>query len=94
MQPLEILILVVVAGVCGALGRAIVGSPQGGILVAIALGFIGALIGMWLSRKLELPEVVALDIGSTRFPIVWSIAGSAIFVGIISLLSRSSKKEK
>lgn len=94
MEPLEIVILVVVAGACGALGKAIVGYSQGGMLVAIALGFVGALIGMWLSRKLDLPEVVPLQIGSTRFPIVWSIAGSAIFVGIISILNRSSKKEK
>jgi uncharacterized membrane protein YeaQ/YmgE (transglycosylase-associated protein family) len=94
MEPLEIVILVVVAGACGALGKAIVGTSEGGLLVAVALGFIGALIGMWLSRKLDLPEVVPLQIGSTRFPIVWSIAGSAIFVGIISILSRSSRKEK
>jgi uncharacterized membrane protein YeaQ/YmgE (transglycosylase-associated protein family) len=56
--------------------------------VSIALGFIGALIGMWLARTMGLPELFAVQIGTTHFPIVWSIIGSALFVAIISLLTR------
>lgn len=88
MTLLQLLVLLLIAGVCGALGQAISGFSRGGCLVSIALGFIGALLGMWLARQLGLPELFAIQIGATSFPIVWSIIGSAIFVAIISLLSR------
>jgi uncharacterized membrane protein YeaQ/YmgE (transglycosylase-associated protein family) len=88
MTLLQLLVLLLIAGVCGALGQAISGFSRGGCLVSIALGFIGALLGMWLARQLGLPELFAIQIGTTNFPIVWSIIGSAIFVAIISLLSR------
>ena len=80
--------LLLIAGVCGAIGQAISGFSRGGCLVSIALGFIGAVLGMWLSRQLGLPELFSVHIGSTNFPIVWSIIGSALFVAIISLVTR------
>jgi uncharacterized membrane protein YeaQ/YmgE (transglycosylase-associated protein family) len=88
MTLFDVLILLLVAGVCGALGQAITGFSRGGCLVSIALGFIGALVGMWLARTLGLPELFAIQIGTTSFPIVWSIIGSALFVAIIALLTR------
>ena len=89
MGLIDWLILLLVAGLCGALGQAITGYSRGGCLVSIALGFIGALIGLWLARKMGLPELFAIDIGGTRFPIIWSIIGSSLFVAIISLLTRN-----
>jgi uncharacterized membrane protein YeaQ/YmgE (transglycosylase-associated protein family) len=88
MTLIDLLILLLVAGVCGALGQAISGFSRGGCLVSIALGFIGAIIGMWIARYLKLPELFALDIGGTHFPIVWSIIGATIFVAIIGLITR------
>jgi uncharacterized membrane protein YeaQ/YmgE (transglycosylase-associated protein family) len=88
MTLLDLVVLLLIAGVCGALGQAISGFSRGGCLVSIALGFIGALLGMWLARQLGLPELFTIQIGATNFPIVWSIIGSAIFVAIISLLTR------
>ena len=88
MDLVSLLILLLVAGVCGALGQAIAGYSRGGCLVAIALGFIGALLGMWLAGALGLPELFAINIGGKSFPIIWSIIGSAIFVAIISLITR------
>jgi len=89
MGLIDLIILLLVAGLCGALGQAIGGYSRGGCLVSIALGFIGALIGMWIARKMGLPELFAIDIGGTKFPIIWSIIGSALFVAIISLLTRN-----
>ena len=88
MTLFDLLILLLVAGICGALGQAITGFTRGGCLVSIALGFVGALVGMWLARTLGLPELFAVQIGTTSFPIVWSIIGSALFVAIIALLTR------
>ncbi len=89
MGVLDFLILLIVAGFCGALGQAIAGYSRGGCLVSIALGFVGALIGMWLARTLGLPEFFALQIGNNAtFPIIWSIIGAALFVAVIAFLTR------
>ena len=88
MPIVELFLLVVVAGVCGALGRSLAGSVRGGILVSIALGFIGALIGIWMSRLLGLPEILTVDVGRRPFPIAWSILGAALFVCLLGLVRR------
>lgn len=86
MTVLELLVLLLVAGVCGAIGQAIVGTSRG-ILVSIAVGFVGAVLGTWLARALGLPALFAIGIGGRTFPVVWSILGSALFVAVVALLS-------
>ncbi len=93
MTILDLIVLLIVAAVCGSLGMAISGYSRGGCLVAIALGFIGALLGMWLARVLSLPEFLMLEVGDVRFPIIWSIIGSALFVAVLSLLTRVSTRD-
>ena len=88
MTILDLVVLLLIAGVCGALGQAISGFSRGGCLVSIAIGFIGALLGMWLARQLGLPELFAIQIGTASFPIIWSIIGSALFVALITLITR------
>ena len=89
MTILDLIVLLIIAGLCGSLGQAITGYSRGGCLVSIALGFVGALLGMWLARSLGLPELFSVQIGTTSFPIIWSIIGAALFVAIIALLTRS-----
>jgi uncharacterized membrane protein YeaQ/YmgE (transglycosylase-associated protein family) len=84
----HLLLLLVIAGVCGAIGQAIAGYSRGGCLASVALGFIGALLGMWIARQMSLPELFAIQIGDTAFPVIWSIIGSALFVAVIALLAR------
>jgi len=85
---IQFLILLLIAGICGAIGQAITGYSHGGCLVSIALGFIGALLGTWIAGQLGLPELLAIPAGGMRFPIVWSIIGAALFVAVINLISR------
>ena len=88
MTLVSFIMLLVIAGICGAVGQAIAGYSRGGCLVSVALGFIGALLGMWIAGALGLREMLALNIGGQTFPVIWSIIGSAIFVGILSLITR------
>jgi uncharacterized membrane protein YeaQ/YmgE (transglycosylase-associated protein family) len=85
---IQILVLLLIAGLCGALGQAISGYSHGGCLVSIALGFIGALLGSWLAGVLHLPELIVIPVGGTHFPVIWSIIGAALFVALINLISR------
>jgi uncharacterized membrane protein YeaQ/YmgE (transglycosylase-associated protein family) len=87
----DFLVMLLVAGVCGSIGQAIGGFSRGGCLVSIALGFIGALLGVWIARTMGLPEVLAINIGGKSFPIVWSIVGAAIFVAVLGLISGRGK---
>ena len=88
MNVVSFLILILIAGVCGAIGKALAGSAGGGLLVTIALGFIGALLGMWIAHALKLEELFAVDIGGRSFPVIWSIIGAALFVALLNLVSR------
>jgi uncharacterized membrane protein YeaQ/YmgE (transglycosylase-associated protein family) len=88
MSLTSILILLVIAAVCGAIGKAIAGSARGGLIVSIVLGFIGALLGPWVAGKLDLPEPFMVNIGGQPFPVLWSITGAALFVAIVHLFSR------
>ena len=84
----QLIVLLLIAGVCGAVGQAIGGYTHGGCLVSIALGFIGALLGSWLATQLHLPELIVIPVGGTHFPVIWSIIGAALFVALINLISR------
>jgi uncharacterized membrane protein YeaQ/YmgE (transglycosylase-associated protein family) len=91
MTLIDLLLLLLVAGVCGAIGQAIGGFTRGGCLVSIALGFVGALIGMWLARQAGMPELLPVRVGGQTFPVVWAIIGSALFVAVIGFISRSRR---
>ena len=82
-----LLVLILIAAVCGAVGKALAGGGRGGLLVSTALGFIGALVGPWLARQLGLSEPFMLKVGSESFPIIWSIVGAALFVAVLHLIS-------
>lgn len=83
-----LLILIVIAAICGAVGQAIAGNVRGGLIVSIVLGFIGALLGPWVAQALGLPEPLMINIGGQPFPVLWSIIGAALFVALIHLVSR------
>lgn len=89
MTLTELLILLLVAALCGALGQALVGYSVGGCLVSIVVGLIGAYVGTWAARSLGLPEAFAVDVGGKQFPILWSIIGSAIFSAALGLINRA-----
>jgi uncharacterized membrane protein YeaQ/YmgE (transglycosylase-associated protein family) len=88
MSLLGFVVLLLIAAICGAIGQAIVGYSVGGCLLSSIIGLVGAFIGSWLATRLNLPELLAINIDGQPFPIVWSIAGSAILVGIASLFTR------
>ena len=88
MTLIELLFLLIIAAVCGAAGQALSGYSRGGCLGAIAVGFVGSVIGTWLARELGLSAFFSIDVGGTAFPIVWSILGGALFVALLSLITR------
>ena len=88
MTLLEVGLYLLIAAVAGGIGRAIAGGTRGGCVVSIVLGFIGAVLGSWLARKMKLPEllVIQLDDGP-GFPFLWSVIGAALFVAVVVALT-------
>jgi uncharacterized membrane protein YeaQ/YmgE (transglycosylase-associated protein family) len=86
-----LLLLLLIAGICGSLAQALVGYSHGGCLASIALGFIGAILGTWLAELVGVREMLAVQIGGQSFPVVWSIIGATAFVAILNLM-RSGRR--
>jgi uncharacterized membrane protein YeaQ/YmgE (transglycosylase-associated protein family) len=82
-----LIVLIVIAAICGAIGRTLGGGSRGGLLVSTALGFIGALFGPWIAHQLGLSEPFVVHVSGQSFPILWSIVGAALFVALLHLLS-------
>lgn len=89
MGLLELLILLLVAAICGSIGQSLAGYTAGGLLTSIVVGFIGAYLGTLIARNVGLPELFALQIGGQAFPIVWSIIGATLFTFILAALNRA-----
>jgi len=83
--------LLCIAGVCGAIGRAIGGGTGGGFFVSIAVGFVGALLGTMIAHAVHLPELFVVTVERRPFPILWSIIGASVFVAFVHLLSGRSR---
>ena len=90
MTLTELLVLLLIAAICGGVGQSLAGYSLGGCLVTIVVGFIGAYIGMWLAGKLGLPEIFTIKIGGKAFPIIWSVIGAAVFTLIVALIRRAA----
>lgn len=88
MSLLELVILLIIAAVVGLIAQSLARYWRGGLLLAIALGFVGALVGTWLARTLGLPELLTASVGGVSFPIVWAIIGAVLLVGLVSLMGR------
>lgn len=86
---LRILILVLIAFVCGSIGAKLAGSSKKGCVTSIVLGFIGAWIGGWLSGKLHIGDLFYVK----GIPVLWSIVGSALFVAVISMITGGNSKK-
>ena len=82
-----LIVLLIIAFICGAIGKALAGGARGGMITSIALGFIGAIFGPWLARQLNLSEPLTLHLSGQAFPIVWSIVGAALVVAMLHLMS-------
>ena len=83
-----LLFSIVIAAICGAIGKAVAGNARGGVLVSIVLGFIGSLLGPWIAHQFKLPEPLTITIDGHPFGILWAIIGAAIFVAAIHLFTK------
>jgi uncharacterized membrane protein YeaQ/YmgE (transglycosylase-associated protein family) len=89
---IDILISLIIAGIAGSIGRSISGFSRGGCIISIVVGFIGAIIGTWLARELQLPDPLTITIRGTSYNLLWTIIGAVIFTAVLSLITPGKNK--
>lgn len=83
-----------IAGICGAVAQSLVGFDRGGCLGAIVTGLIGAVLGTWIAQKMGLGEIFSLQIGAKQYPVVWSVIGASLFVGLLAMLTSGRRRRR
>jgi uncharacterized membrane protein YeaQ/YmgE (transglycosylase-associated protein family) len=89
---IDILISLIIAGIAGSIGRSLSGFSRGGCIISIVVGFIGAMIGTWLAREMQLPDPITIVIRGTSYSVLWTIIGAVIFTAVLSLITPDKKK--
>jgi uncharacterized membrane protein YeaQ/YmgE (transglycosylase-associated protein family) len=92
MSILNLLVLLVIAGICGALAEMVVGFSPGGFIVSIVVGVIGAYIGTVIATSLNLPQFFAITVGGQTIEIIWAILGSILLLLVISLFRGAGRR--
>lgn len=96
MDLLQLLTLLVIAGICGAIAQWIVAFSPGSLMVSIIVGVIGAYLGTALanlSRIAVLIPIPPLVIGTMPFNIVWALLGSIALLYALKLLRNSGRMQ-
>jgi hypothetical protein len=86
---LQILILLVIMGICGAIAVLLLGfSPRGVMIMlfSIITGTIGAALGGWLKAILRLPDFFPIKVGTIRFDVLLTFICALLVVGLLQLL--------
>jgi len=86
MSLLELIVLLIIAGIAGAVAEFVVGFSPGGFLVSILIGLIGAYLGTWIAGQFNLRPILTININGQVFPLAWAIIGSLVLVVALSLL--------
>ena len=92
MGILELLILLIIAGICGAIAEMIVGFSPGGFVVSIIVGVIGAYLGEVIAGYLNLPSFLPVTVGGRTIEVMWAILGSIVLLLIISLFRGARRR--
>ena len=93
VDPLQLLILLAIAGICGAFAELIVAFDTRGtitVLVSIIVGIVGIFLGRAISDILGLATVV-VRVGNQRVDLIWTIAGATLVLMVLKLLQTGGR---
>jgi uncharacterized membrane protein YeaQ/YmgE (transglycosylase-associated protein family) len=98
MDLIQLLVLLILVGICAAIAEWIIGYTPGGLIVTIIVGVIGAYLGAWLSTLLpfELPlfSWFNVEVGTTIFNLIWAVIGSILLLLLLNVLRTSQLRRQ
>jgi uncharacterized membrane protein YeaQ/YmgE (transglycosylase-associated protein family) len=89
---IDLVVVLIVAGVCGALAQILFGFRRTNFLLSILIGVIGAYLGAYLAARLGLPSLLVLPVGASRLDIVWTVLGAALMMFVVSLVDGARRR--
>ncbi len=92
MSWTDLLLIMLVAIICGVFAQLTSRYTHGGWIVNMGLGFMGALTGVAVSRWLNAPLIYNLKTEGVDFPIMYSIIGSVFFLAAIGFFIKPSRR--
>ncbi|MBK9712257.1 MAG: GlsB/YeaQ/YmgE family stress response membrane protein [Kouleothrix sp.] len=87
MDLLQVLMLLVIAGICGAIAQWIVAFSPGNLLVSIIVGVIGAYLGALIGGVFPIPLLFPIGVGTVEFSLIWAVVGSGLLLLLLRVLS-------
>ena len=87
-----LLVLLLIAGLCGIVAEGLVGFSPGGCLVAMGVGLVGAFVGSWVAQRFGLPGVLVLELEGGNLDVVWTILGSMLFLIPLALIRTALRR--
>ena len=91
---LGFIVLIVLSAIVGFVAQKIVGFRRGGLIAAIGVGFVGALLGILLANGAGLPTILAVNLGGMTFPIAWALLGSILLVAVLGLITGRGRRHR
>jgi uncharacterized membrane protein YeaQ/YmgE (transglycosylase-associated protein family) len=88
MDLYEFGMLSAVALVCGLIAQATNGHSRGGLLMNLFIAYLGAFLGMYLSRWADAPEIINVQFGTADFPVIYCLSGSVGMIALVGLLMK------
>ena len=92
MNSTEFLLALLVAVICGTIAQWTSGYSNGGWVVNLIIGSLGALAGVVVSRLLNAPVIYDLIISGSRFPIIYCVVGAVFFVAGIGFIVKPGRR--
>jgi uncharacterized membrane protein YeaQ/YmgE (transglycosylase-associated protein family) len=89
---LQLLTLMVIAGMCAAIAEWIVGFSPGNLLISIIVGVIGAFFGSWVASMLPIPALLPIPVGWVTLDLIWSILGSMLLLLLLYTLRGGGRR--
>jgi uncharacterized membrane protein YeaQ/YmgE (transglycosylase-associated protein family) len=87
----QVVVYVVIAVLCGAVGQLLVGRSVGGFVVSFVVGVLGSLVGGYLARVLRVPDPFRVAVGGKSIPVLWAIVGASLVTLVVALMQRIAR---
>jgi hypothetical protein len=83
MSTPQLIILIGVACVCGALAVGLMGSGKTNWGANSLVALLGAYLGHWIQVKMQLPYILPITYNQVPYEFIWSMLGGFLFIFLL-----------
>ncbi len=94
MNVIELILLLLVAGILGVVSQRLTGIQAGGLIMSIVIGFVGAWGGTRLSIWLDIYDPIRLTVFRTEIRLLSAIVGGVIVTSVVGWLQWRGRRRK